>query len=130
LKNLFDCIYVDEKIYFKRLFLSSKVDIDNTDLKLFLQNYRRYLFQKLFYNIVKFFSFQRLDLKVLDMFFKDYSYSFLLNKKSNLDLRFDYKTNFITKFFLKVESKKNIAFGYLEAYKKQFKTRDFKQSKY
>jgi hypothetical protein len=51
---------------------------------------------------------------------KTYKYSFLLNNKSNLDLFFNYKTNFITKLFLKIEKQKNISFKYIEKYKKEY----------
>lgn len=55
-------------------------------------------------------------------YFKNYKYSFLLKKESNLILNFEYKNcNYITKQFLKIEKQKNNAFKYLEKYKNEYK---------
>lgn len=125
LKKLFNCIYIDWKIYFKKslfnifLFKSSEI-LNNSNLINFYKNYSKYLKYKILFNIIKIISFQKLDKIVLKDFFKNYYYSFLLDKKSNLIIRFDYNTNFITKFFLKIEKIKNTSFDYLEKYKKEY----------
>ncbi len=124
LKWLFNCIYLDSKIYFKNniipYYLFKSIKTNNKNLELFYKNYKKYLFNKIFFNIIKFFSFQKLDLKALNIFFQNYKYSFLLKEKSNLNLNFNYQTNFITKQFLKLEKQKNKAFYYLEQYKKEY----------
>jgi hypothetical protein len=83
------------------------------------------LFYKIIFNFIKIFIPQKLDKNVLKDFFKKYFYSFLLEKKSNIDLNFNYKTNFITKQFLKLEKQKNKAFYYLEQYKKEYNQKNF-----
>jgi hypothetical protein len=129
LKKLFDIIYLDWKIYFKKTFLPNylfkKINTKNYNLNLFYQNYKKYLFQKIIFNFIKFFTPQKLDKEVLKDFFKKYSYTFLLEKKSNLDLKFNYKTNYITNKFLKLEKQKNKAFYYLEQYKKEYSQKNF-----
>ena len=42
-----------------------------------------------------------------------------------MKLNFDYKTNFITSLFLKIEKLKNKSFFYLEKYKKEYKWDNF-----
>ena len=134
LKWLFNCIDLESKIYFKNsiipYYLLNLPKTDNKNLELFYKNYKKYLLNKILFNIVKFFSFQKLDLKTLNSFFQNYKYSFLLKEKSNLNLNFNYQTNFITKQFLKLEKQKNKAFSYLEKYKKQYSWKNFTEQKY
>jgi hypothetical protein len=124
-KRLFNSLLIDWKIYIKNflfpVFLLNNIKIENDDLNLFYKNYKRYLISKILYLIIKLISFKKLDKNILKEFFKNYKYSFLNDVKSNLDLKFDYETNFITWLFLKVEKKKNISFYYLEKYKKVYK---------
>lgn len=131
LKNLFQIIYINWNIYFKKtlfpIYLFKTFEyITNNNLKLFIKNYKIYFKKKIIFNLIRIFSFQRLNKLVLIDLFKNYDYSFLLNKKSNLDLNFEYKNiNHITREFLKTEKLKNNAFLYLEKYKKNFKYSNF-----
>jgi hypothetical protein len=83
-------------------------------LEKYILLYKRYLHHKWIFNIFHKLSPQRLDLKTLDIFFEDYFYSFDIFTKSNLKRKFDYKTNYITKFFLKTEFLKFKSFQELE----------------
>lgn len=131
LKNLFNCIYLDWKIYFKKslfplYFLKNFEYVTNNNLKLFIKNYKIYLKEKFIFNLIRIVFFQKLNKLILIDLFKNYNYSFLLNKKSNLDLNFEYKNvNFITRKFILIEKLKNNAFLYLEKYKKDFKWKNF-----
>ena len=97
-----------------------RIKTTEENLNLFYKNYKKYLISKFVYLIIKFLSFKKLDKNVLIDFFKEYKYSFLKDTKSNLNLNFQYKTDFITRLFLKVEEKKNKSFYYLEEYKKTY----------
>ena len=123
LSKLFTCLYLDSKIYFKVNFFPSfffrRIKSENIHLHTFYKEYRKYLFFKYIFSILRFLSFQSLDKKVLVPFFRKYSYSFLWNKKSNLWLNFTYKTNFLTRLFLCLEKQKQKAFISLEEYKKK-----------
>ncbi len=125
LKNIFNLIYLDWNLYFKSklipYFSFRNIKTQNINLILFYKNYKRYLFKKIIFNIIKLFLLQKLNKNILIKFFTNHKYSFLLKNKSNLDLNFDYKTNFITRCFLKLEKQKYIAFSYLEEYKKEYK---------
>ncbi len=130
LSKLFNIILLWEKIYFKQsiipYYLFKNTKSKNNNLNLFYKIYKKYLLKKIIYNLLKLILPQKLDKKVLLEFFKNYNYSFLINKKSNLELNFSYKTNFITKKFLKLEKLKNKAFFYLKKYKKEYKNNNFK----
>lgn len=129
LKWLFKCILIENKIYFKISFppfyIINKAKKSDTNLYNFYNSYKNYLTSKYLYLIIKFICFQKLDNNVITNFFKNYKYSFLLGKKSNLDISFNYKTNFITKLFLKTEKIKNQSFYFMENYKKEFKENNF-----
>jgi len=130
LKNLFNILYIDSKIYFKSsiipCYLFKNIKTYNNNLNLFYKNYTKYLLKKILFNLLKKISFQKLDKNVLISLFKDYKYSFLLEKKSNLGINFKYKnTNFLTKNLLKLEKQKNISFKYLEKYKKEYWEKNF-----
>lgn len=126
---LFKCIFIENKIYFKLsfppFFLFNKAKKDNTNLYNFYKNYKKYLILKYLFLFLKFITFQKLDNKVITDFFKKYHYSFLLDKKSNLYLNFDYETNFITTYFLKLEKIKNKSFYFYENYKNDYKWENF-----
>lgn len=140
LNKLFSCIYINSRIYFKSTIIpyylfkkinkTQKNNISSKNLYLFYQNYKKYLFKKMFFNFIKLFIFQKLDKNILKIIFKNYKYSFLIKNKSNLDLNFKYENiNFITKYFLKIEKQKNISFKYLEKYKKEYIERHRLQTK-
>lgn len=133
-KRLFNSIFIDWKIYIKSFllpfFLLKRIKTPDENLNLFYKNYKKYLVSKFFYLVIKFFSFRKLDKDVLIDFFKEYKYSFLKDTKSNLNLNFEYKTDFITRLFLKVEEKKNKSFYYLEEYKKIYVSENNFESDY
>lgn len=122
LKWIFDILYLDNKIYFKKHFFSTYLfkKIRKSKFKIFYKKYKKYLFFKSLFNIIKIFIFQKLDKNTLKSFFSNYNYSFNLKEKSNINLSFDYKTNFITKLFLNIEKLKNNAFIELENLKKEY----------
>lgn len=130
LENLFNCIYINGNIFFKKTIFPKFIfknykNIENQNLKNFLINYKSYLISKFIFQIIKIFSFQKLDKNILQKFFKNYKYSFLQNEKSNLDINFDFKSNFITNYFLKIEKIKNNAFNFLEKYKQEYFEKNF-----
>lgn len=126
LENIFNIIYIDQKIYFKKTFIAFSSfkkfeNIKNRNLKNFLEQYTKYLINKIKFNILKTFFWQNIDKKVLKTIFKNYKYSFLLHELSELKINFKFNNvNYITKKFLILEKQKNIAFKYLEKYKKEY----------
>jgi len=118
LENIIKCIYLWKNIYFKKwlsLFNRNKISLLND----FVWKYRKYLKTKIGYSILEIFSLQKLDLEILNKFYKDYNFSFDLFENSNLDISFDYKTNFLTRKKLKLEKLKYDAFKELEKIKKE-----------
>jgi len=109
LNKIFDVIHINKKIYFKKsIFLFRKEqNTHNTNLELFLKHYKLYIKHKLWFNVLKKISFQKLDKNMLKNLFKNYRYSFLLEKKSCLGLKLKYKKiNYLSQKFLNLEKKK------------------------
>lgn len=130
LSPLFNVLLLGKKLYFKKSFLPyflwKKIpkNLEKNHF-LFLKNYQKYLRKKYIFWIIKFFCFQKLDLKILDNFFGTYHYYFDKNTASFLDLNFQGNTNWITRQYLAIEKQKQMSFLYLENYKK---TSDFSET--
>lgn len=130
ISNIFSSIYIDSRVYIRRcnnpfFLFSNKKKNENKNLEEFLKNYKLYLIYKYIFHIIYLFSLQRLDMEVLQKLFRTYSYSFLKDKKSNINISFDYNTNKITRLFLSVERQKNKSFLFLEKYKNEFSWKNF-----
>lgn len=129
ISRIFHTLYMDSHIYVKKFlfpdYLFKNIKSQNKNLDLFYKNYQKYLLRKIIFHYMSIFIFQKLNKKILKEFFQNYSYSFLRDKKSKLDLEFHYNTNFITQYFLKIEKQKNRAFWYLEKYKKEYTEGNF-----
>lgn len=122
INNILNSIFIWNNIYVKFWFYPfRKTKIDSIHLNKFNTAYKKYLLYKILYSFVKMISFQKLDTAFLKYFFVNYSYSFDIFEKSNLSFNnFDtkgQKVNYITKYYLHIESIKHDAFCFLEKFK-------------
>lgn len=126
IKEIYPCIYIDGKIFirrwgFLRLIFKYYSNIKDSNFQSFFYNYRKYLLYKIWYQFLKSIVPQKLDLDILSQVFQSYSYSFLKDMRSNLDIDFKApKANFMTRQFLSLEKQKQKSFIYLEKYKKTY----------
>lgn len=129
LNKLFPSIYINWNIYFKKKIIPSylfkNINSSDKNLDIFYSQYKKYLQKKIIFKILKFIIPQKIDKNVLTKLFKEYSYSFHLNQKSNTNLNFSYNTNYITKKLLDLEKSKQQSFISLEKYKQQYQGKNF-----